>query len=152
MLLCTVIVPLVYFTRSHCLLLPLQRITSSFLAICQLSATDLFQHNFTYFLLEYLGFGSIFVLFYKQITFFCLDMCQSIHLQEKDLLVTTSRDTKIVIFSVACTVLVRFTCFSHHSAETEFHRPEIFPYFTDRTIKRHMRPSQYSSAPYKHMH
>lgn len=70
MLLCRVIVPLVYCTGSHCFLLPPQCIASSFLAICQLSAPHLFQHNFTCFLLEYLGFGSILILFCKQIIFF----------------------------------------------------------------------------------
>lgn len=40
---------------------------------------------------------------------FCLDLSWGIHLQEQKLFITTTRDMKIVIFSLASTVLVRFT-------------------------------------------
>lgn len=152
MLLCRRIVPLVCYTRSHCFLLPLQCITSSFLAICQLSAPDIFQHKAFRILpsprislvLEAFWFCSL-----NKLHFFAWTRVRA-STHRKKLLVSTSRDMKIAIFSLGSIVLVRFICFSHHSAERE---KCYVPHFTDPTIqRRHVWPSQYSSAPYKHIH
>lgn len=114
MLLCRMIVPLVYCTKSHCFLLPLQWISNPYLAIFLLSAPDLFQDEASHCCLPSPGTSGLLKCFGSVLYRNCIFLPGRVSeypLIEKKLLVSTPRDIKIIIFPLASSGLVRFICF-----------------------------------------